>query len=215
MLINFNNVIEKIKSKLEKDNNRTILDKEIALALAMSAPHFSRARAGLTSPLNKLIDYALKNKININWLLYDQIPESLEEETNTYINIKYFKNIRGSAGGGAFSDEDEEVEYIQIPSEVLLPLSHKSEHIKAINSIGDSMEPLISENAIILIDTQNKEAHENKIYLVSTNDGLFIKKIQIDAEGMRLISENKNYSDIHIVDENIDILGEVVASVNQ
>jgi len=215
MMIDFQKVIEKIRSKLEKDNERITLDKEVAQALDMSAAHFSRAKSGLTNPVNKLIEYALRQKININWLLYDQIPESLEEETQRYINIRYFQNMRGSAGGGGFSEHEEEAVFIKIPSELFDGLGTKNEHIKAIQSIGDSMEPLIRENDIILINTQETQLAENKIFLISTNDGLFIKKIAFNDEGIRLISENKRYNDIHIYDENIEILGEVIASVNQ
>jgi phage repressor protein C with HTH and peptisase S24 domain len=210
MLVDFPSVVDKIRARLQEEQTGTILDKDIARALDMTPAHFSRAKAGLTSPLGKLINYALKNRININWLLYDQIPESLEKETEKLIHIKYFKSVRGSAGGGSIVD-NEQFEYIALPASSLLHLS--STHIEAIDTIGDSMEPLIPENATVLIDRNATDPKEHKVYALSCSEGLFVKKICIDENRIQLISENSSYTTINIESESLHIIGEVIGII--
>lgn len=47
------------------------------------------------------MQFLAKRNILINWFFFNQIPESLIENTSKYILLKYQKNITASAGGGA------------------------------------------------------------------------------------------------------------------
>ena len=45
---------------------------------------------------------AIKN-ISINWFFFNQLPESLIENTSNYIILKYYNNVTGSAGLGTIN----------------------------------------------------------------------------------------------------------------
>lgn len=49
--------------------------------------------------------FLAKRNISINWFFFNQLPESLIEETSNYIILKYQRTITVSAGGGAINYE--------------------------------------------------------------------------------------------------------------
>jgi phage repressor protein C with HTH and peptisase S24 domain len=148
------------------------------------------------------------------------MPKSLEEETEKYTRIKYFSKINAGAGGGAFSEE-EEYELVNI-DKVLLDTLYRShnanpKHIAALNVMGDSMEPTLGDKEVILFDREDKDFTKGGIFIVSTNAGLFVKRIAQRIDGsIELISDNKNYnSEVISEDEmsGVSLVGKVMGKV--
>ena len=78
-----------------------------------------------------------------------------------------------------------------------------AQHINAKNCIlldvrGDSMEPLIKDGDMILVDTTDKEVQDGKTYLVAYGDDLRVKTIYKSPQGLIMRSENTRYADITI-----------------
>ena len=78
------------------------------------------------------------------------------------------------------------------------------------------MEPTIPDGATILVDSSRIEPLDGKIYVIRIDDRLWIKRVQwILGGGLRLISDNRIYSDIDISKADLEhadvqICGQVV-----
>jgi len=212
--MNFNSVIEKIRIHMQQKENKKIYDSDIASALDISKEHFSRSKKTNNIPLKPIIEFCAKENIVINYILFDQTPDSLKQSTDKLITIKYFKQISTSAGWGAIN-YDEEYEKITLDEELALALGGRSKlkNIEAINVLGDSMEPTIKNGSIIFIDRSQTSPikDKNEIYVIQTPGGTLVKKLDITASGkLKLISENRSY-DTEIIDfYEVDILGKVL-----
>jgi len=210
---NFNNVIEEIKSIISQEfAPKKVFDKDVAEVLGISQMSFATMKKRGRLPFNELLDFCAKRSISINWLLYGQSPESLVEATNNYM-IRYFSDINVSAGGGA-SNENVGVKSLALPQEFSFILGGQEElkNIEAINVSGDSMEPTFSYNDIVFINRTKVDLNRGGVFVIRTEAGLFIKRIQKRLDGkVDIISDNSVYAiqtlDLH----DIEVIGRVVS----
>ena len=137
-----------------------------------------------------------------------------------YTRIKHFRRINASAGGGSFN-YDEDYEYLSIDKKLLDSL-YKSNNanpnaISALNVVGDSMEPTLIDREVILFDKDDLDVSKGGIFIVSTNVGLFVKRVALKIDGsLELISDNKSYNSEIIVPDELDtirLLGKVIGKV--
>jgi len=217
-VLSIEEVIERVKDILSKEfGERKIYDKDVAKALGITPEHLSMLKRRRKLPLPELLDFCASRKININWLLYDQDPHSLCEETQKFVYVRYFKDIGASAGGGAINYESEE-ERLYIDEKVAQMLGARSrlKYIEAINVIGDSMEPLLRDGSIVFVDRSMRDINRGGIFLIATEAGVFIKRVRLRVDGkIELISQNPNYSTEVVEPENIQIIGKVIGSVEK
>jgi phage repressor protein C with HTH and peptisase S24 domain len=215
--MNIQEIIDKLKDIISAElPDKRIYDKDVAEALGISKESLSHIKKRGTVPLEAIAYFCAKRKISINWVLFGQFPKSLEEETEKYARIRYFSKINASAGGGSFN-YDEAYELLTIDKALLERLSTKAKGIAAMNVIGDSMEPTLQDKEVILFDKENKDITKGGIFIVTTNAGLFVKRIAQKLDGsVELISDNRNYnSEIIQEDEllGLEIVGKVVGKV--
>ena len=216
----FKSIIEKIRVHLEEKNSCKILDIDIAKELNISKEHLCRIKKENKIPLESIINFCAKENLVINYILFDQALDSLHKNTDNIIKIKYFKNINCSAGGGAFNYDDN-FEYISIDKALIDSLYKsnlaKEDSLFAIKIIGDSMEDKLFNEDIVLVDKENTDITKDGIFVISTNIGLFVKRVNVVSENcVELISNNKNYKKevIHIDElENFRILGKVLGRI--
>ena len=219
--MNNHEIIEKLKDIISQEMPGSIVyEKDVAKALGMSKESFSHFKKRGSVPLEQIAYFCATRKISINWILFDQMPKSLEEETEKYTRIKYFSKINAGAGGGTFNEESE-YEFISM-DKVLLDTLYRShnanpKHIAALNVMGDSMEPTLQDKEVILFDREDKDINKGGIYIVSTNAGLFVKRIAQRIDGtIELISDNRNYNS-EVINEDemsgVSIIGKVVGKV--
>ena len=217
-MLTFEEVVERLKDILAKEiGNKKVYDKDVAKALGLRAEHFSMLKKRQRLPLEELLDFCAKRKISINWLLYDQDPLSLCDETEKFAYVKYFKEINASAGGGAFNYELV-AHKLYIDEEIVRLLGGRKnlKYIEALNVIGDSMEPELKEGSIVFVDTRKKNIKKGGIFVFSTNIGVFIKRVRLRTDKrVELISVNRNYPIEVIEPEEIKIIGEVVGSIEK
>lgn len=92
-----------------------------------------------------------------------------------------------------------------------------ADSIIALNVAGDSMEPTLSDKEIILFDKDNRDVKNGGIFIVSTNAGLFVKRVALKTDGsLELISDNKSYNSEHVEleeMESLNLLGRVIGKV--
>ena len=130
--------------------------------------------------------------------------------------------LLSSAGGGGIN-YDEESEDILIDSVILNSLYKSnqvsSKHIIALNVLGDSMEPTLKNNEIILVDTYDIDIQNGGIFVITSKAGLFVKRLKKKLDGnLELLSDNNNYSNELIeYDEihTVTIVGRVVGQVSK
>ncbi|AXH15032.1 peptidase S24 [Malaciobacter mytili LMG 24559] len=209
-----NEIIEKLKDIISADGKRgKVFDKDVADELDLSQANFATMKNRGKIPFQNILDFCAKKKISINWLLYNQNPNSLLDSTDKYW-IKYYPDVRVSAGGGAYEDEDAS-EVFEVPEYFISMLGGKEnlKNIDAINVVGDSMEPTLNSGNIIFIDKTKKDSKREGIYAFTTIHGLFVKRIQQRVDGnLDIISDNKDYPTQILNSHEINILGKVVSS---
>lgn len=212
-----NHIIDNLKDVLSHElGNKRVFDKDVAHALGLSKESLSHLKKRNSVPYEAIVYFCAKRNLSINWILFDQIPTSLEEKTEKFARIKYFKELHTSAGGGAWNDE-EGFEYMYIDYEGLNTLSHlKEEYLHAINVIGDSMEPTLKDKEIVICDVTCKEIIDGNIYIINTqNSGLLIKRLTCRDEKLSIMSDNPQYLNevVNICHENIHLLGRVLGTL--
>lgn len=107
-------IINKLKDILSTDNkDKKIFDKDVAESLDLSQANFATMKNRGKIPYSNILNFCAKRRISINWLLYNQNPNSLIDSTDKYW-IKYYPSVSVSAGGGAYEDEDS-YESLELP----------------------------------------------------------------------------------------------------
>jgi phage repressor protein C with HTH and peptisase S24 domain len=124
--------------------------------------------------------------------------------------VKFYPNIRASAGNGYINDETE-TEIIYYPKN-LLPLGGV---IEAIKVDGDSMEPTIKNGSIIFIDTMRHSPINGKIFVVLVGDEVYVKRIfkTTDVKKLIITSDNSVYPQMEVPSIDCRIIGQVVLNV--
>jgi len=211
----FKDIIIRIKDILSSEiGERKVFDKDVAEALGMNHLTFATMKSRNRLPYQEILDFCAKRKISINWLFYNQVVDSLVNETEKFARVRYFQDIYASAGGGA-ENYDATSDYLYVDQAVLerTGVACKADAIEAINVLGDSMEPTLHEGNVVLVDRTQQRWQRGGIFVVATVGGLFIKRLQPKANGaVELISDNPAYPPERIESSDVRILGKVVGA---
>ena len=89
---NYNEILEKLKDILSKElDNKKVFDKDIAQVLNINYDVFRKAKQYNRVLYWEIMQFLAKRNISINWFFFNQLPESLIENTSNYIILKYQK----------------------------------------------------------------------------------------------------------------------------
>lgn len=205
--------IEKLKDILSLElGNKKILDKDIAIALEINYDNFRKQKARNTIPYFEIMSFLAKRNISINWFFFNQLPESLIENTSNYIILKYQKNVIGSAGGGAINYEIN-TEPLIIDKQLLDYINSSYKYTEIIKVFGESMNPLIKDNSLVFIDTSIKDINDKHIYVLNINGEIYIKYVKIEKDYYYIKSINPDYEDIKVKD--LVVIGKVTGVFNK
>lgn len=214
-MVDFSEVIEKIKDVISsRKDSKKIFDKDVADILGIPQASFATMKKRNSIPYQELLEFCATKKISANWLFFDQAVDMLKEETDKFFQIRYFADIRASAGGGAevFGEDYEMLNIDRAIIENMVGFNNKN--LEAIHVDGESMEPTLSDGSIIFIDREQTNISKDGIFVASTTAGLFIKRIRQRADGMvELISDNKAYSPEVLTSDEVAIVGKVVGNI--
>lgn len=208
-------VIKKLKEILSEEKNiKKVFDKDVADALAIPQTTFATMKKRNSIPFKEILEFCATKKLSINWLFFDQAIDMLTDKTDKFFQIHYFSDVRASAGGGAFTF-DENYEVLSIDKTIMdTIIPSTSNVIDAINVDGESMEPTLQDGSIVFIDRTQTNINKDGIYIASTTTGLFIKRVRQRVDGMvELISDNKNYSPEIMLADEVKIVGRVVGNI--
>jgi phage repressor protein C with HTH and peptisase S24 domain len=147
--------------------------------------------------------------VSSKWLLAGELPIWTENAGN-FIHVPYYDHVTPSAGSGVeiFSEEPDGM--YSIPSGLL---DSKKQNIIALKVSGYSMSPRIDDGDKIFVDIGEQTLRAEGIYVIRVNDSLLVKIIQWKPDGIKLISQNKDFDSINLSGSEtaeVQIIGRVV-----
>ncbi len=208
---NFKEIIEKLKDILSTDGVIKTTDKYLAKELNITYDAFRKQKQHNNIPYWEIMQFLAKRNISINYFFFSQTPQSLIEPTDRYVILKY-SSLKASTGAGTFNYSIEDKDIV-LDIELLRYLDTSINHTKIFSNIGDSMYPYIKDKSNIFVDTSNTIYNKKNIYLIQTQEGLFIKEIKQVNGKYYMCSKNKDYQDIEL--EEFKILGKVTGVLNR
>ncbi len=216
-MLDFKSVIDKLKILLSKKMQKKgkVFDKDVANALGIAQATFATMKSRNSLPYKEILLFCANHKISINWLLFDQATQMLVQESDRFMQVRYFPHIQASAGGGAFNIQ-EDCMMLNIDKNLLKALLPSQQPNDAIHIEGDSMEPTLKDGSIVFIDRNVCDITKEGIFVASTVAGLFVKRIRKRMDGLiELISDNQAYSPEILTPDEVQIVGQVVGSVER
>ncbi|MGI1669967.1 MAG: helix-turn-helix transcriptional regulator [Neptuniibacter sp.] len=123
-------------------------------------------------------------------------------------------SVEVAAGAGAFPDTEQASRKLAFRHKWLRYRGLNPESLVLVFAKGDSMEPTISDNNTLMLDTGQRELTDGSIYVIRTDGHLIVKRIQkLWNKGILLISDNKEYREQQIEPseaDDLEVIGRVV-----
>ena len=168
-MIHFHEAVDKIKDIIStKKIGDKVFDKDVANELGIPQPTFATMKKRGAIPYKEIMEFCARKKISINWLFFDQSAEMLLEETSKFFNVRYFADIRASAGGGA-EVFDENYETITLDATIMQNMvGFGNTELEAIHVDGESMEPTLQDGSIVFLDRSQTDINKDGIFIAAT-----------------------------------------------
>lgn len=142
--------------------------------------------------------------LDLTWEEFELYPEKRLKPDNFVIPVM---DQVFSAGRGQFVPEEDTVkDYITLPKN----LQRYADNLAAVYVRGDSMEPTLFNDDIIVTDNLGYDG-EDGIYTILYKGSGYVKRLQRTFDGIKIISDNKHYEPMNVTAENEDfkIIGRV------
>ncbi len=216
---NAKEIFETLKDIISQEMGaKKVYDKDLAIFLGIKQLTLATMKKRGRIPYEKILDFCAKRNISINWLLYDQSVDTTRDETEKYARIKYFSDIYASAGGGAINYE-ENCEYLKIDEKIIEKLNctiAEARHIEIISVSGESMEPTLKDGDMVFINKNKKDIQKGGIFVLLTENGLFIKRVVYKMNGQfDIVSDNPVYPVETISCDSFTVIGEVMGAIHR
>jgi SOS-response transcriptional repressor LexA len=214
--MNFKKIMQRVATIIELENRSAPFDKEIAYALGLTPTQYANAKKRNSIPYKEIALFCDEHAITINWVLLGNSSMKLIENEENIYKIRLIEKINASCGGGGYCDEEAECKSIYIDRETADQIGViQLENYDAINVIGDSMIPTIEDKSIVLVDRTKQTLEGSGVYIVNTTAGLFVKRLHKSPNGeIELISDNRAYPAVTMLEEEMSIVGRVVGSLD-
>lgn len=163
--------------------------------------------------------------VNLLWLLTGEGPMngldvvSIASEDEERIHDEYAfipgYNIQVSAGHGTLAGSEEVSRKLAFRRKWLKFKGLNEKDLVVVFAKGDSMEPTISDNNTIMVDTSDKSPQDGRMYVIRVDGHLVVKRTSlVPGQGVLLISDNKDYPP-HLVkfdgsNPDLEVVGRVV-----
>ena len=167
-------------------------------------------------------------RINPAWILTGQGPVHLADaegghapiaasdeglDPDLYVYIPLY-NVVASGGPGSFLDDEEIVDALAFKREwIRSELRANPKDLVLVMMTGESMEPTLGKNDVILVNRRIGSARSDGIYLVRFGDALLVKRLQfLPDSSIRVISDNPAYEPFSVspASQEFIIIGRVV-----
>lgn len=122
-------------------------------------------------------------------------------------------DIRASAGHGAVIESEEVIERLSFPPGYLDRITRTHpRHLKIIGVKGDSMEPTLKDDDVVMLDTTKTSLDFDGLFVLRWGDALHVKRVGRAGNGsVSIISDNKAiYPPIEMARSDIQVIGKVI-----
>lgn len=131
--------------------------------------------------------------LSLEWLADGTGDSGETQATDDYAYIPGY-DIQVSAGNGSAIDNEQVTRRLAFRRKWLHFRGLHENHLVVVFAKGDSMEPTISDNNTIMVDTSDNTPQDGRMYVIRVDDHLLVKRTQIvPGQGVQLISDNKDY----------------------
>ena len=205
--------------------------KQVELAVAMG-DRYSHSMVSMiehghrTGGFNALVRAAQVLGVSLDYLagLTDEstpamqlVPAAKQEDTSKVIEFSgearkaiAVRELRTAAGAGALDLDESIAKYAYFRNSWLRKHELNPDRCCIIGVIGDSMEPTLPDGCAIMLDRNRKKPRERGIFVVSSPDGLVVKRVErSEASNWILASDNASWRSIRWPQE-ARIIGQVV-----
>ena len=188
-------------------------DTELASELGVKRATLGAWRSRNSTPYAECINIAERKNISLDWLLTGKGEMSAEPSISNN-SVKIFEyDVCLSAGGGSYP-----LEHAQVIGERpfdsgwLSEKGLKPSDLALVRVQGDSMEPLLKDKDIIMVDSSKTIPNDASPFAIRVEESLYIKIIQKRKNILTLISINKAYDPIpfNLEEDDCQIIGAVV-----
>ena len=200
---------------------------EFARRIGIAITSLNRWLIGEADPSRtNLIKTAEASGVNLEWLalgvgdMDDTKPQTVKHDINlqagndeTFAEIEDCREVRLSAGGGAFNNGYEEITTTKVERAWLQSRRLKAKDCAMFLVSGESMYPTLKDGEEIIVDRSKRELTEGKIFVLNHNGSMLVKKIQFTYGGVELISDNPSYRPLKLDTEEANslvVIGQVV-----
>jgi len=205
-MLKYKQIIDKLKTILSQELSKKITDKDVAMALEVDFNNFRKQKARNSPHYPEIMEFLAKRNISINWFFFNQLPESLVESTSSYILLKYHTSVITSAGGGAINYEIDSTP-LAIDKQLLDYINSSYKYTEVVQVFGESMEPDIKDGGLVFVDKSQVDVSRPGVYLIYTQDSLYIKKVKTQGEHYYMSSINEQYNDVKL--DQFQVIGKV------
>lgn len=139
--------------------------------------------------------------------------EGVVQGKEDFVFVPLF-NVSAAAGGGSIVGKEEVVDYLAFRKSWFLKMGLHEGSAAIISIVGDSMEPQLRPNDLVLLNTNEGGFSGDGIYAVQWGGELYVKRLQrISGGALRMVSENTAYEPVIIPQsemESVKVIGRVV-----
>lgn len=169
------------------DTSQAIIAKRAQLSTSAMSKIFQGSEPGLF----KAARLARALGVNLNWLASGVGQPNAAE--SGFVEIPLL-DVQLAAGSGSINDLAQQIGTVPMDREMLRALGRSSaDGLRFVEGTGDSMEPLISDGARVLVDTLDTRFREG-VFAFRLGDELRIKRLRrLGVDGVEVLSENPRY----------------------
>jgi phage repressor protein C with HTH and peptisase S24 domain len=120
--------------------------------------------------------------------------------------------------GGAFLDDHDPDQLLERFPRAFVRMftSSPADQLAFAHGVGDSMEPTISDRDLLLIDRSRDAIRINdQIWVVASGGIGMVKRVRVERGATRLLSDNPSVPDYEAAEDELTIIGRVVAIVKR
>lgn len=123
-------------------------------------------------------------------------------------------DVRASAGNGSLVEQTNIIYHMSFRSEWLKRVTNAPiDKLAVISVVGDSMEPTLSPDDTVLVDTTKLHPNGDGIYVIAYDGMLYVKRIRIDPvrKMAQIVSDNPAYPPVeNLKPDEVHVFGRVI-----
>lgn len=159
--------------------------------------------------------YAQAFGVKAQWLLYGGPVDRVEKDEPAPEGAALVPvyDVAASAGGGSVVEYEAEIYSLAFPPEYLKKLTSSSPaHLSIISVKGDSMDPTLVDDDVVLLDTSKTNLSFDGLFVIRFDDALHVKRVGRSAKPgyVIVISDNSAFRDIEADKGDLHVIGKVL-----